>query len=135
MSAAWGYSARRDNGYGGEVRLGLGAVATGRIWDFTVRPEQVEMLQNVWDEIGRCNAEWRAIAPLIAVSDVDTRVSITRSVPRTNAAGEPAVSASTLIAALDAVVVVVVNHNREHNNLRKFDDGIGGGLKAGRAAA
>ena len=115
----WGYSGIRDkSGYGGDsLRLGLGGAGTGRLWRYTIRPEQVRMLQDVWDEIGRCNAEWRAIAPLIAISDVDTRAKVTSCRPARDPTGKPAAGASALIAGLDAMVVVVLNHNVKRTSL------------------
>jgi hypothetical protein len=109
----WGYSNIPD-GSGDEdalsFRLGLGGAATGRLWDIRLKKKTVDMLQATWDEIGRLNAEWRAIGPLIAISDVSDRAKVTTANP-----GD--VSASTLIAGLDAMVVVALNHNYDERPL------------------
>lgn len=108
----WGYSGIRDYaGYAGDsLRLGLGGAGTGRVWNITVRPEQVEMLQKTWHAIGECNAEWQTIAPLIAISDIDTRSRVVRCVPPVLESGEVPVDTSTLVCGMDALVVVCVNH-------------------------
>ena len=111
----WGYSSARDKtGYGGDsFRLGLGGAGTGRIWHYEIDPKIVEMLQAVWDEVGRCNAEWRAIEHLIAVSDVSDHARVTQCEPALNHEGRPAAAASSLLAGLDAIVVVALNHHLE----------------------
>ena len=117
----WGYSSIRDkSGYGGDsFRLGLGGAGTGQIWSYGIAPTIVKMLQEVWDEVGRCNAEWRAIEDLIAISDVSNHARVSASEPALNAAGQPAAAASSLVAGLDALVVVALNH---HMDLRKLSD-------------
>ena len=119
----WGYSGIRDYaGYAGDsLRLGLGGAGTGRAWNITIRPEQVDMLQNTWHAIGECNAEWRAIAPLIAISDIDTRSRIVRCDPPVLENGDVPVATSTLVCGLEALVVVSVNHPTVRRGLSSLE--------------
>ena len=88
----WGYSTTRDrSGYGGDsFRLGLGGAGTGRIWQYDIDPEIVNMLQDVWHEVGRLNAEWRSIEDLIEISDVSGLAKVTACEPALNHEGKPA---------------------------------------------
>ena len=79
------------------------------------------MLQVTWDEIGRCNAEWRAIEDLIAVSDVSDRAQVAECDPATGPDGRTAASASALLAGLDGMVVVVLNQNVNRTSLNNTE--------------
>ena len=118
----WGYTARFSargfyNTPGPIIRLGLGAGGAGRCWQYKLRKQTVDMLRATWDEIGRCNAEWRAIAPYIAISDVSRRARVVSCRPAKNSSGEPGASASALLAGLDGMVVVTLNQNVKRTGL------------------
>ena len=123
--AHWLYTAQREDDFNEikqpVLRLGLGAAALGRCWQYRVRAETVEMLQATWDEIGRCNAEWCAIEDLIAVSDVSDRAQVAECDPATGPDGRTAASASALLAGLDGMVVVVLNQNVNRTSLNNTE--------------
>jgi hypothetical protein len=96
--------------YGSGFSDGYDGAATGRLWDIRLKKKTVDILPATWDEIGRLNAEWRAIGPLIAISDVADRAKVTKTDTGT-------VSTSTLLAGLDAMVVVAINRNFEERLL------------------
>ncbi len=117
----WAYTSVPRAGYyqvkGPLFRLGLGGVGDGQVWEYKISQNIVDMLQATWSEIGRCNAEWSALAPYIAISDVSSRAKVRACVPALNQQGKPAASVSALIAGLDTMLVVALNHNMTRTNL------------------
>ena len=93
----------------------------GNIWDYKLKQSTLDMMSAVWDEIGRVYAEHQALGHLIAISDVTDRAKVSACTPALAANGKPAASASALICGLDAMIVVVLNHNLEVTTL---DDAI-----------
>jgi len=115
--AHWGYWAYPKGGFyfinEDCLRIGLGGPAYDRVGPYTLEPAVAKMLKDVWDEIGRINAEVRTIGPLVARSDVSRLARVASVVPPKDARGEPAAEAVALVSGLDTVVVVVLNHNIE----------------------
>ena len=114
--AHWGYWAFGElNGFyfleGPTLRMGLGALAGNRAGPYEVEPEVAAMLHDVWDEIGRINAELRTIGPIVARSDVSYLGRVSRVEPATDRHGNPAAEAVALVAGTDTIILLVVNHN------------------------
>ena len=121
--AHWGYRAIRTVDHyfirGGQsaLRLGLGGPADGKVGPYALEPEVAKMLKDVWDEHGRINCELRTLGPLIAKSDVSYLARVTKVNPPVEPFGAPvtevapAAEAAALVCGLDALVIVVLNHN------------------------
>lgn len=113
--AHWGYWAYPKSGYyyieEDCLRLGLGGPAGDRVGPYTLEPAVAAMLEGVWDEIGRINAEVQTIGPLVARSDVSHLARVAAVVPPTDPRGEPAAEAVALVSGLDTIIVLVLNHN------------------------
>ena len=115
-TAHWGYWARPMSKFyfmwtQSVLRLGLGAPASGRVGPYVLEPAVAKMLEDVWAEHGRINAELRVIGPLVAISDVSYLARITEVTPAKDKYGEPAAEAAALVSGLDTMIVVALNHN------------------------
>ena len=111
----WGYWSKPGNGFyyieEPILRIGLGGIAGASVGPYRIHPEVVGMLGDVWDEIGRINAEVRTIGPLVARSDVSYLARVSRVTPATNPRGAPAAEAAALVCGLDTIIVLALNHD------------------------
>jgi len=97
----WPYASYIHNR--GWLRLGMGAALAPRAMGVDV-PESVHApIRKVWDEMGKINAELQTVGPLVARSDVGYRARVLRAGGRAEAVA--------LVSGLDALVLVVLNHN------------------------
>ena len=116
---SWDWAARPG-------RVGLAATHDEVYWDdFAMEGEFAStyapavtgrMLKNTWDETGRINAEMHSVNPLIALSDISHYAKVTHAVPAqkvTPYVPGAYAEAAALLAGLDSIVLVVVNHALE----------------------
>ena len=106
------------------IRAGLGGALAHRPHGYELPREMADELAAVWDEIGRINVELRAIGPLVAVSDVTRLARVLRASPEKTHSGEATVEAAALVSGLDAIVLIVLNHNLKTNWTGDSDRGI-----------
>lgn len=106
------------------IRAGMGGALNHKPHGYEIPADQAAELKRAWDEIGRINVELQAIGPLVAVSDVSRLARVTTVDPELSPSGEPAADAAALVSGVDSIVLVVLNHNLEHNWKAAADRGI-----------
>ncbi len=109
------------------LRLSMGGIPypTSRtVRGYEVPEEICRALKATWDEIGRINAELRAIGPWLADSDPSPIARVVASEPPEAVGGGPATQASALVSGLDTIVLIVLNLNIDADWSGRDPEGI-----------
>jgi len=101
------------------IRAGLGGLAAREeIFGYRIHKYYRDILQDVWDECGRINAELETVGPLIARADVTRYARVVECTKQKAWKGGKSVEAAALVSGLDTIVLVVLNMSLDLGTLK-----------------
>ena len=101
------------------IRAGLGGLAGRKeVFGYRIDKYYHDILNDVWDECGRINAELATVGPLIARSDVTRYARVVECTKQKAWKGGKSVEVAALVSGLDTIVLVVLNMSLDFRELK-----------------